>query len=293
MGFFMKSGMAAILASIIFVQPAQAETEKAATNWSVSLSGGTATLENRGDQPFVSIGVTRNLKNGYVRLSATHVDSRDGQGLLGSVPAKTNQFTLAGGTSLGSVSLDGYVSFGKRKFGAEAFQRATGQALNITSNGKTSAIGSSLTYDVPLGHHGFFSPFAALDFSQVDTARAIAVPVRGLITQKEKQDGVTFTLGGTAQFLFGAEDAHSIGAYGAFVTSSNTTAYNRGTSPIAAARLLGALDVPGAKDSWAEYGATASFRVAKPLRLDLSAIRTAGFGNAQSTSGSVGLRFSF
>lgn len=293
MGFFMKSALAAILASIIFVQPAQAETEKAAPNWSVSLAGGTATLENRGDQPFVSLGVTRNLKNAYVRLSVTHVDTRDGQGLLGSVPARTNQLTLAGGTSFGPVSLDGYVAFGKRKFGAEAFRRVTGQTINITSDGKTSAIGASLTYDIPLGQHGFLSPFAALDYSRVDTARAIAVPVRGLITQKEKQDGVTFTAGGTAQFLFGAEDAHSIGAYGAFVTSSNTTAYNRGTSPVAAARLLGALDVPGVKDSWAEYGATASFRIARPMRLDLSVIRTAGFGNAQSTSGSVGVRFSF
>ena len=289
----MKLEMTAILASILFVQPAWAEPEKAETKWSVSLSGGTTTLENRGDQPFVSIGVTRNLKNGYIRLSATHVDTRDGQGLLGSIPAKTNQLTLAGGTSFGSVSLDGYVAFGKRTFGAEAFQRATGQSINITSNGKTSAIGASFTYDVPLGHHGFFSPFAALDYSRVDTARAIVTPVRGLITQKENQDGVTLTLGGTAQFLFGSQDAHSIGAYGAFVTSSNTTAYNRGTSPVAAARLLGALDVPGGKDSWAEYGATASFRVAKPLRLDLSVIRTAGFSNAQSTSGSVGLRFSF
>lgn len=289
----MKSGIAALLASVIFVQPAQAETETVATKWSVSLSGGTATLENRGDQPFVSLGLTRNLNNGYVRLSATHVDTRDGQGLLGSVPAKTNQLTLAGGTSFGAVSVDGYVAFGKRKFGAEAFRRETGQTINITSNGRTSAVGASLTYDIPLTKRGFFSPFAALDYSRVDTARAIAAPIRGLITQKEKQDGVTFTAGGTAQFMFGPEDAHSVGAYGAFVTSSNTTAYNRGTSPLAAARLLGALDVPGAKDSWAEYGATASFRLAKPLNLDLSVIRTAGFGNAQSTSGSIGVRFSF
>lgn len=289
----MKLEMTAILASIMFAAPAQAATEKDASNWSISLSGGTATLENRGDQPFVSVAVTRNFKNSYVRLTATHIATRDGQGLIGSVPAKTDQLTLAGGTSFGSFSLDGYVSLGKRTFGAEAFQRRNGTPINITSNGNTSAIGASLTHDIPLGQRGFFSPFAALDYSRVDTARAIAVPVRGLITQKEKQDGVTFTLGGTAQILFGRDDAHSVGAYGAFVTSSNTTAYNRGTSPVAAARLLGALDVPGAKDSWAEYGATASLRMAKPLRLDLSVIRTAGFGNAQSTSGSVGVRFSF
>lgn len=289
----MKSGIAAILSCLMLAQPAHAETDKADANWSASLSGGTATLENRGDQPFFSISLTRNFSDGYLRLSGTHIDTREGQGLLGAVPAKTNQIALAGGASFGSFNLDGYVSLGRRKFGAEAFRRLNGQTINIASNGKTSAIGTSLTYDAPVGNHGFISPFVALDYSRVDTARAITVPVRGLVTQKEKQDGVTFTLGGTAQVLFGAGDAHSAGLYGAFVTSSNATAYNRGTSPVAASRLLGALDVPGAKDSWAEYGATASFRLAKPLRLDLSVIRTAGFSNAESTSGSVGVRISF
>lgn len=289
----MKSGIMAILACMTFAQPALAQTEKAAADWSASLSAGTATLEGRGDQPFFSVGITRNFKDGYVRLSGTHIDTRDGQGLLGAVPARTDQLTLAGGASFGSLNLDGYASLGRRKFGAEAFRRATGQTIGITSNGKISAVGASLTYDVPVGDHGFFSPFGALDYGRVDTARAITVPIRGLITQKEKQDGVTFSLGGTAQILFGADDAHSVGAYGAFVTSSNATAYNRGTSPVAAARLLGALDAPGSRDSWAEYGATASFRIAKPLRLDLSLIRTAGFANAESTSGSVGVRISF
>ncbi len=289
----MKSELMAILACMMLAQPALAETEKAEAKWSTSLSGGTATVEGRGDQPFYSIGLTRNFADGYIRLTGTHIDTRDGQGLLGTVPAKTDQLSLAGGASFGSLNLDAYVAFGRRKFGAEAFQRLNGQTITITSNGKTSAVGASLTYDLPVGEHGFLSPFAALDYSRVDTARAIAAPVRGLVTQKEKQDGVAFTLGSTAQLLFGPGDAHSIGLYGAFVTSSNATAYNRGTSPVAASRLLGALDVPGTKDSWAEYGATASFRIAKPLRLDLSVIRTAGFSNAESTSGSVGLRISF
>ena len=289
----MKFWMMAVLASATWAQPALAESDKDTSNWSVSLSSGTTTLENRGDQPFYSVGVTRALGDGYIRLSGAHIDTRDGQGLLGAVPAKTNQLTLAGGTSFGSFSLDGYVSLGRRKFGAEAFRRTNGTTINVTSNGKTSAVGVSLTYDVPLGQRGFFSPFASLDYSRVDTARAILAPVGGLITRKEKQDGATLTLGGTAQHMFGAEGRHSIGVYGAFVTSSNTTSYNRGTSPVAAARLLGSLDVPGSKDSWAEYGATASLRVAKPLRLDLSVIRTAGFVGSESTSGSAGLRFSF
>jgi Autotransporter beta-domain len=279
------------LAAISLAQPAWAEGEQ--RPWSISLSGGTTSLENRGDQPFASLSLTRNIGDGYVSLTTTHVDSRDGEGLLGAVPAKTNMVSLGGGIGLGAISLDGYASIGWRRFGGESFQRRTGQSITVTSNGNTAAIGASVTYDAPLGDHVLISPFISVDYSRVDTARAIIGPVVGLIARTEKQDGVTGALGTTATYMFGPDHAHSVGGYAAFVTSSNTTSYNRGTSPIAAARVLGALDVPGMKDSWGEYGATASFRLAQPLRLDLSVIRTVGFVGCESTSGSVGLRFSF
>jgi hypothetical protein len=262
-------------------------------DWTLSLSGGTSMVEARGDQPFASIGITRSFGDGYVRVSGTYFDTRDGQGVLGAVPAKTSQVTLAGGVSFGAVSIDAYGTLGKRTFGAETYERRTGRPITIASNGKTAALGASLTYDLPVGGNGFVSPFVALDWSRVDTARAINVPTLGLISQKEKQAGTTGTLGATAQLLFGPDSGHSAGLYGAFVTSSNTTAYNRGASPIAAARVLGASDLPGIKDSWGEIGATASVRLAKPLRLDLSVIRTLGFAGAESTSGAVGVRFSF
>jgi hypothetical protein len=273
--------------------PALANDAEDGRDWTLSVSGGTSMVEARGDQPFASIGITRNIGDGYIRLSGTYFDTRDGQGVLGAVPAKTKQGTLAGGVSFGALSLDAYGTLGKRAFGAETYERRTGRPIAITSNGKTAALGASLTYDVPVGGNGFVSPFVALDWSRVDTARAITAPVTGLISQKEKQAGTTGTLGTTAQLLFGPDGGHSAGLYGAFVTSSNTTAYNRGSSPVAAARLLGASDLPGVKDSWGEIGATASFRLAKPLRLDLSVIRTLGFAGAESTSGAVGLRFSF
>jgi Autotransporter beta-domain len=281
----------AAFAAIGISQPAWAQGEE--RPFSISLSGGTTSLENRGDQPFASLSLTRNIGDGYVRITAMHVDSRDGEGLLGAVPAKTNIVSLGGGIGLGAISLDGYASVGWRKFAGEKFQRRTGQSIIITSNGDTAAVGASVTYDIPLGSHGFLSPFISVDYSRVDTARAIVAPVIGLISRTEKQDGVTGTLGTTATYMFGNNQAQSVGGYAAFVTSSNTTSYNRGTSPIAAARALGALDVPGMKDSWGEYGATASFSLTQPLRLDLSVIRTVGFAGSESTSGSVGLRYNF
>lgn len=285
----------AACALAFFATPALAQEEKSedGANWSLSVSGGTTTLENRGDQPFASVGLTRTFGDSYVRLSAAHIATRDGQGLIGAVPATTDQVSLGGGTSFGALSLDATLSIGRRKFGAETFQRRNGQAIAIASNGKTAGVGFSLTYDLAIGKSWFVSPFASVDYSRVDIARAVNIPTLGLVSRKEKEEGVTGTFGASAQFMFGSGKAHAIGPYAAIATSSNTTAYGRATSPVAAARLTGARDVPGAKDSWFEYGATASFRLAKPLRLDLSFVRTAGFLGSESSSGSVGLRVAF
>lgn len=284
---------AAALAFAAVPSAALAEEKADDAKWSLSIAGGTTTLENRGDQPFLSVGLTRNFGKSYARVSASHISTRDGQGLVGAVPAKTDQLTLGGGTSFGAFSLDGTVSFGRRTFGAEAFRRRNGQSIGVTSHGRTAGAGLSLTYDAALGRHWFVSPFVSVDYSRVDIARAVTIPTLGLVTRKEKEEGVTGTVGASAQYLFGAGSAHAIGPYAAFAASSNTTAYGRATSPVAAARLTGARDVPGAKDSWFEYGATASFRIAKPVRLDLSFVRTAGFIGPESSSGSIGLRFAF
>jgi Autotransporter beta-domain len=289
----MKFLASAALALVSLPATAEAKEADDAARWTLSLSGGTTSLENRGDQPFASIGISRAFGDSYVRLTGTHVSSRDGQGLTAAVPAKTYQISLAGGTSFGAVSLDGYVSIGRRHFAREAFQRANGTSISIASNGKTSGVGASLTYDAAIGKHMFLSPFIAVDYARIDTARAITRPNGSLIAQKEKQDGVTGSLGASLQILFGQDDAHSVGPYAAFVSSSNTTAYNRASAPVAIAKLLGTLDAPGGKDSWGEYGATASFRIAAPLRVDLSVVRTTGFQGSNSTSASAGVRFSF
>ncbi len=289
----MKCLAIALLATVCLARPAAAKDAGDDAGWSLSLSGGTTTLENQGDQPFASIGLTHAFGESYARITGTHVSTRSGQGLVGAVPAKTDQLTLAGGTAFGAFSLDAYVSLGQRHFSPERFQRANGRTITIASNGHTRGAGAALTYDAPLGDHAFFSPFVAVDYARIDTARAITRPNGSLVSQTETQDGVTGTAGATLQYLFGTGSAHSLGPYGAFVTSSNTTAYTRGAAPVAMARLLGALDVPGRNDSWAEYGASASFALARPLRLDLSVVRTAGFAGRDSLSASAGLRVSF
>lgn len=269
-----------------------AEEAPKGIDWSVSASGGLTKVDGDGDQPFARLGVTRFIGDGYVRASVTRFSTRDGAGLMDAVPARTVQVSLGGGYTFGKVSVDAYGSLGWRNFDAEAFRRETGGMIEIESNGKTAAAGVALTYEVELGRGTYLSPFVAGDINRVDIARAINVVGRGTISQKESQTGETGSLGFTLDHELG-DSGHSIGAYAAFVITSNSAVAIRSSAPIAAARLFGPQDVPGSSDSWAEYGANATLGLSEAVLLDFSAVRTAGFPGEESTSFSAGMRLRF
>jgi hypothetical protein len=286
----------ALLAGWASISPAMADDATAGEdvekeqNWSLSAAIGTARVDGDGDQPSIRLGATRVIGAAYVRASWTHFATRDGAGLVGAVPASTQQLALAGGYGLGALSIDGYFSYGWRKFDREAYRRDTGSMIEIDSNGTTAGGGLSLTYAIALDGRTMFSPFVAGDINRVDTARAITVVGRGTISQKERQTGATGSLGFTLDRGIGRDGEHRIGLYAAGVTTSNPAVASRSSSPAGIASLFGPLDVPGSKDSWGEYGVIASFRLARPVSLDLSVVRTAGLRDGDSTSLSAGLR---
>ncbi len=286
----MKIRLIAPLAVMALAQPAWADE---ALPWTLSLSGGTSSAQGQGDQPFASVALSREIGAGYIKLSATHVATDDAQGLIAAIPGKTDQLSLSGGRSFGALSADAYVSLGKRSFGAEEFRRRTGQTVTIDNSGSTFGGGLSLTYDIAVGEHATISPFVSGDYYKVDIARAINLPLRGLVSQIESEDGVTGAAGVNAQLGFGAEDRHSVGLYLGGATTSNTTAYSRGGSGELASRILATFDRPGVSDSWAEYGASASFGLSPRVRLDGSVVRTAGFAGGENTSFTAALRFRF
>jgi hypothetical protein len=261
-------------------------------DWSLSASGGLTAIDGDGEQPFARLGVTRFIGAGYVRASATRFSTRDGAGLIDTVPASTVQVSLAGGYGFGDFSIDAYGSLGWRDFDPEAFRQRTGQAIEIDSDGKTLGAGVALTYQAMLGASLYFSPFVAGDVNRVDIARAITVVGRGTISQKESQSGETVSAGFTLDRALG-ERGHAVGAYVAFVATSNSAVAIRSSAPVAAARLFGPLDVPGSSDSWLEYGGSATLGLSEAALLDFSVVRTAGFAGRESTSFSAGARFRF
>jgi hypothetical protein len=261
--------------------------------WSLSAASGATIIDGDGDQPFLRLGLTRFLGDGYLHGAVTHFAVRDAYGLVDVVPASTWQASLGGGYNFGAISIDGYGAIGWRKFRQEAFRRRAGTSITVDSQGKMLSGGLSLTYQLELDARSALSPFVAGDLSRIDTARAIVIEGRGTIAQKESQTGRTGSFGLTVDRLVGSNSEHRVEAYGAVVATSNSAVAIRSSAPIAAARLFGPQDFPGFKQTWAEYGASATLHVSDPVLFDVSAVRTAGFRGGESTNLFAGLRYRF
>jgi hypothetical protein len=162
----------------------------------------------------------------------------------------------------------------------------------VESDGSTASAGLSLTYAADLGNNWFASPFASVDYNSLDVSRVVALSGRDPIALIQQEEGVTGTAGLTLQRLFGGGGS-AAGLYGAFVTTSNSSALQRGTWPSGAAPITRFAQGEGSSDSWAEYGATASVALGRGVSLDAAILRTAGFPEAEITTVSAGLAIDF
>jgi len=265
-------------------------------NWTLDVSGGLTALGDEGDQPFVRVGIRRDFGDVYVRLSGTYIDSEepDGRGAA-FVPASSKQISLSAGWQLGDLTIDAYGTLGDRDFKSVTIQRPGGsQQLTVDTNGDLAALGIGLAYDFAATSRLWLTPFAALDYSRIDTARAVLGPGGStLVVDESSEDGVTWSGGLTLQQQFGADAQHNIGLYGALVATSNTGSVVR-TSRIGdtagATRVLDGIDDG---DTWVEFGLVGGFGLSDSVSLDYSIIRSAGLNPSETTAASVGLRIFF
>lgn len=271
-----------------------AEPEQAVPDrlWSISLTGGLSASDGGGNQKSAQIGLTRNLGAGFAGLSLARLDAPAEAGQRGALASKADQLTLSGGYGFGALSLDAYASYGWRKFNSAVITAGNGQSVTVAAKGKNLSLGAGLSYELPLGEHAAIAPFISLDYGRVDSIRAALIPVVGLVALAEQNSGITGTAGLSLTHRLGPDDANSIGASGAFVTSSNAAASSFGART-RAARTVRRLDGISGADSWAEFGGSASVRLNQAIALDLSLTRTAGSAGPESTSVSAGLRFGF
>lgn len=288
--------MRLFLAGIVLMAATPALADESANepkDWSIGVSGSASTVDQQPDQYSGSIGLTRNFGDSYVRATVTRLDSGDADRLSDVLAAKTTQVTLGGGTSFGALSIDVYALAGDRSFDVASFRRRNGNLVTLDSSGSVYGGGGTLTYDVPIGEDWFASPFVAIDYSRVVTARVVNPLGPTPIVREDRQTGVTGSGGVSAGYLYGAGKGHSVGAFAAFVTTSNAAAVNRVSGAVLGSRFLSQMSGTDGSDSWFEFGPQAGFALGGNVRIDASIVRTAGLDTGESTSATLGLRFAF
>lgn len=260
--------------------------------WALSLLGGITAVQAQADQPFASLGIARNFGNSWVKGEVTYVGSGDARAL--TIPADTWIGGLSAGTYVGNLGLEGHVSLGTRKFDASSFRTQAGAPISVGRSGSLFGLGGSVSYDIAVGDRLFLTPYAGVDYSQIDFAVALTGPTgRPISSQSQSADGVTGSAGAALTWMF-ANDGGSFGLNAAFNTASNIAAVAQvGTGQRTAAGTPRFVDAPTAKGSWGELGATLSFNASKAVAIDLSVIQTVSFPFGDTTAGIAGVRFRF
>ena len=242
-----------MLALLAAATPAIAQPQRA---WTAGLSGGVSRLGPDLDQSFAAATLTRRLGDGYVRAGATLFGGDDGAGRL-RTSAETRLFSLAAGYGFGAVTVELFGAIGDRSF-------------------------DDVRLAVPSGQ--------TVDRSALDVARSPAGPRRRPSANPfvREERGTTGSAGIGIDRALGSGRS-SIGAFAAFVTTSNAAAVTRVTGE-AGQRLL---EGQGFAESWAEAGAQAAIGVGAAATIDLMLVHTLGLAGGETLTGSAGLRIDF
>jgi hypothetical protein len=261
-----------------------------AANWSVSLSGGVATLAGEDEQPFVSVAVYRYFGAGFIRAGAAWFDGEGEPGAAEPLPARTRQISVGGGYQTGRVLLDAYATLGRRDFTPPGPDRTNGRIVRDETDGNLFTLGGSITWDAPAGDDWSIAPFLSLSYSQVDSARTLLPLAGDPVIEKVEEGGVTAITGVSAERIW---RGGSLGIYLAGAATSNRAAVNRQGSGLAASRTPQLIPAEDEGDAWFEYGLSGSIQLSADLSLDALLVRTAGFGPGETTSASAGVRIRF
>lgn len=262
----------------------------AAADWSLSVSGGVATVAGEGGQPFVSAALYRYFGDGFVRAGFAWFDGGGDPDVAEPLPARTRQLTVGGGYQAGRVLLDAYVTLGDRDFTPPAPARTGGRLVRDETDDSLLTLGGSVTWDAPVGEDWSIAPFASLSYSALDSARTLVPQAGDPVIQQSREDGLTGIAGLSAERVW---RGGSFGVYLAAAATSNRASINRQGSGLLAGRTPQLAPAENESDSWLEYGVSGSLRISPGLTLDAALVRTAGFAQGETISASTGLRIQF
>jgi hypothetical protein len=261
-----------------------------AADWSLSISGGIASVAEEGEQPFVSASLYRYFGAGFVRTGIAWFDGEGDPDVAEPLPARTRQITVGGGYQTGRVLLDAYATLGRRDFTPPLPARTNGRIVRDETDGSLFTLGGSVTWDVPAGENWSIAPFASLSYSALDTARTLVPQAGDPSIAESREKGLTGIAGVSAERIWRGGSA---GVYLAAAATSNRASINRQGSGLLASRTPQLTPAEDEGDSWFEYGLSGSIRLSPGLSLDAALVRTAGFSRGETTSASTGLRIQF
>lgn len=261
-----------------------------AADWSLSLSGGIATIAGEEEQPFVSLALYRYLGSGYVRAGVAWFDGKGEPDVADPLPAQTRQVTIGGGYQAGRILLDAYATLGRRDFTPPAPDRTSGRVVRDESGGSLLTLGGSVTWDAPAGEKWSIAPFLSLSYSAVDAARTIVPQTGDPVIEERRESGLTGISGLSAERIW---RGGSLGVYLAAAATSNRASINRQGSGLAASRTPQLIPAEDDGDAWLEYGVSGSIQLSPEISLDALLVRTAGFDQGETISASTGVRIQF
>ena len=261
-----------------------------AADWSLSLSGGLATIAGEGEQPFASLGLYRYFADGFVRANLAWFDGEGDPDVAEPLPARTRQATIGGGYQAGRMLLDAYATLGSRDFTPPAPSRTNGRVVRDDSDGSLFTLGGSVTWDAPAGENWSVAPFVSLSYSALDTARTLVPQAGDPVIEESSESGLTGIAGVSAERIW---RGGSLGVYLAAAATSNRASINRQGSGLAASRTPQLIPAEDDGDAWLEYGVSGSIQLSAEVSLDALLVRTAGFDPGETTSASAGVRIRF
>lgn len=281
---------------LLIVLLATASTAAAAEGprWQAAAGGGIVTGARDGDQPFVTIGITRRLgASGYARLQGS-VSGQDGEAVtFAELARETRTLALAGGTRAGRWLVDGWLTAGDRRFDDVLVET---DPVTTTNRRRTSgdlfAGGAAVTY-AAIDRDGWFAgPFASLEYGRVATRSVERDPAGTEVFRTRLiEEGVTGALGASVERALPGTAVTLIGS-AAGVLASNARSLAERQVGLPGGGAAGPLGESGA-DLWAEVSAGALVRLGGGLSLFATVAQTAGFAPDDTTAVAARLRLDF
>ena len=177
---------------------------------------------------------------------------------------------------------------GHRSFDTMRLRRAKlGWQMSTGSN--ALGIGMTGSYGIRIARGWRFTPFAALDYNRVDSARIVDANSPNPFVQDNADTGLTASAGATMSHRFRALPKLRIIGFGAVIAGADDTIAPRDSASVAS-RVLQSLGSSGPDAIWYEVGGGADYTLSPTMRVGAGVVGTMNRASGEAIAGKVSIR---